>query len=66
MDLGPFLGWWNDVWYCRKDLENADSWALVSQLVVIGGKLLASLNFRFVIYGFFSTCVPESIDWRIT
>ena len=40
------------MWYCEKDLESADSWALVSQLVVIWGKLLASLNFRFVIYGF--------------
>lgn len=54
------------MWYHRKDLESADSWAFISQLVVIWGKLLASLNFRFVIYGFFSTCVPESIDWRIT
>ena len=52
MDLGPFLGWWNDVWYRRKDLESADSWALVSQLVVIWSKLFASLNFRFVIYEF--------------
>lgn len=50
LDLGPSLGWRNDVWSRGKDLESADSWALVSQLVVIWGKLLASLNFRFVIY----------------
>lgn len=38
------------MWYHGKDCESADSWALVSQLVVIWGKLLASLNFRFIIY----------------